>query len=214
VPDVVASLQRAAPGVFETAATTAAMMRLDRKLEQIERRLPNVVSVAFEELGTEDGCRRLWQHCLPYAWDGEWYARLAPVNLQISLPKLLRYFEAHKPQLLKLAKLAEHRIIANMRPPEREFDGVTFQCERFRDFCRDAAALITEHCASVGRKAEIDINVPLFERLDDIGALQTMTARSNGRCFGYLVSIVGPSLEGEGIVHATHTGFYGSPTRR
>lgn len=211
VPQVVASLQAVMPGVFDTAITTRAMQRLDRKLDQIERRLPGVLSVTFDELGSEAGCRRLWEHCLPYPFDAEWHARAAAVNVQISLPKLTRYFMAHQPQMVRLAKLAEHRIITEMRPAEREFDGVTFQTEPFRAFCQDAAPLIREHCASVGRNAGLDFNVPLFEVLDDVGALQTMTARSNGRCFGYLVSIVGPSLEGPNVTHATHTGFYGSP---
>ena len=55
-----------------------------------------------------------------------------------------------------------------------------------------------DHCALVGRKAELDFNVPLFEAFDELGVLQTMTARSNGRCFGYLVSILSPSLDGLG----------------
>lgn len=214
VAEVVSSLQAAVPGVFAADVTTAAMERLDRKLDQIEHRMPDVMSVTFDELRSEVGCRRLWEHCLPYPFDAEWYARAAPVNMQISLPKLLRYFEAHKPQLVKLAKLAEHRIRADMRPAEREYDGFEFQAEPFRDFCRDAEDLIRGHCAEVGRKPELDFNVRLFEALDDLGALQTMTARSNGRCFGYLLTIVGPSLEGPDVVHATHTAFYTSPDVR
>lgn len=214
VADVVASLQAVAPGAFQTEATTAAMTRLDRKLEQIERRLPDVLSVPFEDLATEDGCRRLWQHCLPYAFDERWHAMLAGVNIQDNLGLTIRYYQAHQPQLAKLAKLAEHRIRADMRPVEREFDGMTFQCEAFRDFVRDAEALIVDHCALVGRNASLDFNVPLFQALGDVGALQTMTARSNGRCFGYLVSVVEPSLDGVGVVQAHHTMFYTAPEVR
>ena len=42
-----------------------AMHRLDRKLEQIERRVPGVLSVSYADLATEAGCRAVWQHCLP-----------------------------------------------------------------------------------------------------------------------------------------------------
>jgi GNAT superfamily N-acetyltransferase len=215
VPEVVASLQAAMPGTFETGTATAAMRRLDRKLDQLERRRPDVVSVTFDELRTEAGCRRLWEHCMPYPFDAEWYARLAPVNLQVSLPKVLRYFEAHKPQLVKLAKLAERRILADMRPsgPREDdaFDGVTFQAEPFPQVYRDAsAALVREHTMAVGMEHD-GFNVSFYERLDAVGVLQTMTARCNGRIFGYLVTIVGPSLEGQGITEATHTAFYASP---
>lgn len=216
VGEVVASLQAAMPGVFDTAATTAAMARLDRKLEQIERRMPSVVSVTFEELRTEAGCRRLWQHCLPYAWDAEWYARAAPVNLQVSLPKLVRYFEAHKPQMTKLAKLAEHRIRADMRPAEREFDGTAFQTEPFAKSYTDAEPLLREHMALIGKAPDdhAGFNIGLLQLLDDVGALQVMTARIQQRMVGYLVTIVGPSLESPEIIHGTHTAFYASPDIR
>jgi GNAT superfamily N-acetyltransferase len=214
VADVVASLQAVSQALWETKATTAAMQRIDRKLDQIERRLPGALSVSFAELGTEEGCRRLWEHCLPYPFDAAWHAMLAPVNIQDNLGLTIRYYMAHQPQLTKLAKLAAHRIIADMRPPEREFDGMTFQHEPFREFLRDARSLLVDHCALVGRKAELDFNVPLFEALDDAGALQTMTARSNGRCFGYLLSIVEPSLEGSDIVQGQHTAFYTVPEVR
>src|SRR5262249_49447767 len=117
----------------------------------------------------------------------------------------------HEPQLIRLAELARHRIIADMRRPEREFDGVIIEAEPFSVFCRDAAHLIREHCAGTGRRPSFDFNVGLFQALDDVGVLRTTMARINGRCFGYLLTIVGPSLEGPEVTEATHTAFYASP---
>ncbi len=214
VADVVASLQAIAPEAFDTDAVTATMTRLDRKLDQIERRLPDVLSVPYDDLATEAGCRRLWEHCLPYPFDARWHARLANVNVQENLGLTVRHYVAHKPQLMKLAQLAAHRIISDMRPAEREFDGMTFHVEPFSTFVRDAKALLVDHCALVGRKAELDFNVPLLEAFDELGVLQTMTARSNGRCFGYLVSILSPSLDGLGIREGHHTAFYTAPEVR
>jgi len=214
VADVVASLMRLGGEAFDETLLAIVMQRLDRKLDQVEARVPGVLRIEFDDLATEDGCRRLWEYCLPYPFDAKWYELLASANIQVNMGLVLRYFAAYRPQLDKLARLARHRIIANMRPPERPFDGMTFQAEPFREFCRDAAPLLREHCAITGRKPELDFNVRLFEALDDVGALQTMTARSNGRCFGYLLSIVGPSLEGDNTIHATHTAFYTSPDVR
>jgi hypothetical protein len=211
VADVVASLMRLKLGVFEEASLTAVMRRLDRKLDQIEARVPGAIRVQFDELASEAGCRRLWEHCLPYPFDATWYGWLTSVNIQVNMGLVLRYFAAHRPQLDKLAQLARHRIVANMRPAEREFDGVTFKAEPFSVFCRDAAPLIHEHCAITGRKPELDFNTGFFQLLDDVGVLQTMIARINGRPFGYLMTIVGPSLEGPDVTEATHTAFYASP---
>jgi hypothetical protein len=212
VADVVTSLRAAAPGCFDAPAVTVAMQRLDRKLEQIGCRVPGALSLTFEELGTEAGCRRLWEHCLPYPFDAAWHAMLAPVNIQINMGLLLRYYAAHQPQLTKLAKLAEHRIIAGMRQPEREFDGMTFQHEPFREFYRDAGPLFAEHLVQTGQAPDDHArkNLALLQKLDDIGALQTMTARANGRMFGYLMSIIAPSLDAPGRIVGEHTIFFAS----
>ena len=45
---------------------TSYIRNLDRKLDQIERRVPNVLSVSFDELKTEEACKRVFQFCLPY----------------------------------------------------------------------------------------------------------------------------------------------------
>jgi GNAT superfamily N-acetyltransferase len=50
-----------------------------------------------------------------------------------------------------------------------------------------------------------------MQQLERAGALQIITARSNGRLFGYLMSVVGPCLEFEDKTVAVHTAFFASP---
>lgn len=194
VPDVAASLARQG---FDPAAMTALMKRLGRKLDQIELRVPGVLSVAFNELAHEETVARLFEHCLPYRHDPEWYALMAPRNLQISFPPLIRYMQAYQPQMEKLAKIAKARCIADMRPAVREFDGVTIQEETFEDVLRDGKHLFAAHCLAVGETPDawLGKNIPLMRQLETMGALFFTTARSNGRLFGYLQTAVSPSLE-------------------
>jgi GNAT superfamily N-acetyltransferase len=213
VDEVVASFLRLPLG-YQEATLRPLMERTAAKLDQIERRWPGVLAVTFDDLTTEDGCRRVWEHVLPYPHQPDWWAAVSLVNIQVDMRVLVRRFRAYQPQLEKLAKIAKHRIVSDMRPAEREFDGMTFQTQPFSEFVRDARGLIIDHCALVGRKAELDFNVPLLEAMDQIGALQVMTARSNGRCFGYLVSIVEPSLDGPEIIQGHHTMFYTAPEVR
>lgn len=189
------------------------LQQMDRKLTQLVKRLPNVAEISFAGLDTEAGCKVLFEHCLGVPHDHGWWTRCAPINLQEPLSVPFRYVKAYGPQMHRMARLAKHRMLSDLRKP-LEHEGFTFQCEPFREFREDAAQLITDHCVEAGRAAWHDFNVPMFQWLDDAGALQVMTARSNGRCFGYLVSIVGPSLEGTGITQATHTGFYTDPSVR
>ena len=212
VPDVVASLRRAGV-VFDEAPMVRAMQRLEHKLDQIEHRLPDVLAVRFSDLQEEETCAAVFEHCLGLAHDRAWWAAAAPVNLQINLDHLGRYYAAHRPQLDKLAKQAKHRILANMRPQVAALDGVTFQTEPFATFYRDAEPLFREHLTQTEQSPDDHArkNVPLLQALDDAGALHVYTGRSNGRMFSYLVSVLGPSLDSPDEMLAEQTIFFADP---
>jgi GNAT superfamily N-acetyltransferase len=73
--------------------------------------------------------------------------------------------------------------------------------------------LISEHAVQAGEAPDYwqTFNVPMMEALDDAGMLQTMTARQNGRMFGYLMTMFGPTIEAPGMIEAWHTIFFASP---
>ena len=215
VDEVVASFLRLPLGLDE-AALVPLMRRLDRKLAQIERRLPDALSVSFADLATEDGCRRVWEHVMPYPHQPAWWAAASRVNIQIDMRALLRQVRAYQPQLAKLAKQAKHRTIAMMAPAPGDFDGVTFQAEPFALFYRDAEPLFREHLTQTGQSPDDHArkNLPLLQSLDDMGALQCLTARVNGRMFGYLMTVIGPSLDSPDVIQGEHTIFFASPDVR
>ena len=97
-----------------------------------------------------------------------------------------------------------------------EFDGVTFQVEPFREFYRDAEPLFREHLTQVGESPDDHArkNLSLLQMLDDTGGLQCLTARVNGRMFGYLMTVIGPSLESPDDLRGEHTTFFASPAIR
>jgi hypothetical protein len=211
VDEVVASFM-ALPLGFDPATLVPLMRRTDAKLRQIEQRLPGVLSMTFAELGTEDGCRRVWEHVLPYEHKPAWWAACAAVNIQMDMRQCVRKYRAYAPQLQKLALTARQQIIAGMAKPDTGLDGVTFQQEPFDVWYRDGQALFAEHLIAVGESPDNHAfkNLPLLRTLDDAGALQITTARQNGRMFGYLVALVGPTLESVDGVMATNTFFYAS----
>lgn len=75
------------------------MRKLNRYLDQIEAEGTNVLSVTFAELATEDGCRKAFEHCLPYPFDPSWWKIFAPMNLQVNHRALIRYRLAHRAQI-------------------------------------------------------------------------------------------------------------------
>jgi len=196
---------------------TSYIRNLDRKLDQIERRVPNVLSVSFDELKTEEACKRVFQFCLPYPHDHAWWESMNKLNLQIDMHRMLRYFVAHYPQLDKLAKTAKHQIIHQISRAAAKVehdDGFVFQEETIASIFDDAKRLFADHCVLVGESPDSfwGKNLDLFQRLEDSGCLQIMTGRSNGRLFAYLVTLVTPSLESPDLKIATQTTFYADPT--
>ena len=79
-------------GLGEWSADKVGRMleRTERKLDQIERRVPDVTRVAFASLATEEGARTLWSGAFgasPFAppFDPEWFRVLNTLEIEASL---------------------------------------------------------------------------------------------------------------------------------
>lgn len=200
-------------GLFNAEILHRTMVRLDHKLDQIEQRL-DVVSVQYDDLKSEETCKQIFEHCLPYRHDHDWWQTMDQMNLQINLLHLLEYFNAYQPQLTKLAKIAKYQMISdfNRKDPIDKDDGITIQQEDFDTSYADSKKLQEEHCYLSGEAPDEgqNINVPMMQDLEKRGYLQVTTARCNGRMFGYLVHILSPSLASKDILGAAQTTFIAS----
>jgi hypothetical protein len=189
------------------------LMKLDTKLNQVERRVPGVLSVTYADLATQEGARAVFEYALQVPFDEAWWRTLAPMNLQEPFTTFERYARAYLPQLARMAALAKGAILRDMalRAP-RGVEGVEFAEEPFGTFLRDGADLFAEHSFAVGEAPGSfwEKNIPLLQAISDEGALQIVTARSNGRMFGYLMSEIAPSRESPTRVSAVETTFFAS----
>lgn len=211
VHDVVRSLR--AKLTFDIDVMTKIMAHLDAKLDQIEARVPNVMSVKYEDLQKEKTCKMIFEKCLPYQHDKKWWKSLNKTNLQVDLPAMMGYLNAYAPQLQKVAKIAKHQIIAQMSATRPEFDrddGIVIRQETFAEAFADGRKLVEDHCVIVGITPEPEMhgNVELLKEMDKLGYVMVTTARCNGRMFGYLMAIMTPSIEHAGMMTAIHSSFY------
>lgn len=210
VAAVAASL-RAAGMRFEDARMLPVLERQAAKLRQIERRLPGVLSVRYEDLADEHVCAEIFQHCLGLDHDPEWWNALDGMNLQASVPHMLRYFIAHGMQMEKLARMAKHETMRGWRRPS-ELNGIVFQQEPLAQAFLDADGqrLMADEYATFGEDPEgwRSLNIPLLERLEASGSLHIYTARSNGRMFGYAVYAVGEAFYARDQLEAEHVAFF------
>ena len=213
VDEVLESFRRlGVPG--DLSVHRAALCAADRKLVQIAHRVPNALAVTFEDLKGEAGCKQVFEHALGLPHDHGWWNALAPVNVQIAFLPLLRYCVAYGDAIAKLAAQATAQIRADLlRPPAPALDSIVFSVEPFDRFYLDAQALLAQHCTVTGHDPEDHrgMNLNLFQALDQQGALQVLTARSNGRMFGYLLTVLSPSLESPTAKLAVHTAFFAEP---
>lgn len=209
VDEVVDSLWKL-PIAFERPRLEAVLAYHNRKLDQIAARLP-CLQVAYGELEDEAACAAIFKHCLGLPHDHSHWASLAPVNVQCNMPALMRHMQAFP--MGKLAAQAKHRTLANMAQKPVQIDGMTFQCETFDTWVNDAQHLFAEHLCQVDEAPDAwqHKNLPLMRKLYDAGAMQIMTARSNGRMFGYLMSVISWSLTSESVMSAANTTFFASP---
>lgn len=112
--DVMLSLS--APGfAVDPLVMLPVLRRADAKLDQIEARLPGVLSVRYADLATEATCAAVFEHCLPYRHDPRWWAKCDAVNVQINVEPILRYFAAYQPQIAAACAEAKARTIAKLR---------------------------------------------------------------------------------------------------
>ena len=184
------------------------MKRLDAKLHQIERRVPNVLSVKFSDLDNEPTIKAVFEHCLPYPFDRARWQNLKGQILTCNMRAIMRYaFAYHKPLAQMIATATHHMRMQMTAKPPLTSGGVTIQQESFDDWERDGAQLFEAHCVEAGGNWQ-NKNIPLMRRLYEVGAMQITTARCNGRMFGYLAAFITPSLESRNLVSSVHTTFY------
>ena len=214
VDEVFDSLMRLSGCTFDPAILMPLLCKMDCKLDQIAARLPNVLTVNFADLENEAVCARVFEHCLPHKHDPAHWAALANVNVQANMPALMRYMQAYAPAVEKMAAMAKRKILSAMALRKAVAPaGVTFQEEDFDSWLADAKNLIEDHLVVIAESPDNwkNKNLDLMRTLYDLGAMQIMTARSNGRMFGYLMTLISPSMVSPNLTSATNTAFYASP---
>ena len=85
--------------LYERDRLVTVLSYVDRMLDQIEEKVPGVLSVRFADLMFEETCAKVFEHCLPFSFDPKWYGIFKDMNLQIDTYALLRYRNAHRAQI-------------------------------------------------------------------------------------------------------------------
>lgn len=72
-----------------------AMAYGNRMLDEISA-LPDTLTLDFSDLDTREGCKTLFEFCLPYQFEDWWWEDLKTRNIQVSVPEYIQYYHEHK----------------------------------------------------------------------------------------------------------------------
>lgn len=100
VKEVINSLDRA--GVSHSAAQIIARAAL---LDEISAQ-PDVLSFYYDELDTEEACKKIFEHCLELPFDRDWWLGLRGANIQLNMLKRIEKLQATQSAMQRLKQAA------------------------------------------------------------------------------------------------------------
>lgn len=71
----------------------------DRMLDEVSRELPGCLTLDFDDLATEHGCKALFEHCLPFDFDQNWWRLISLENVQVNVAEHIRYYHENRAEI-------------------------------------------------------------------------------------------------------------------
>lgn len=120
VDDVMASLV----AVSERGGFNFDLPRLRKIMEKGHRALlkiakdPKVLVVDYSDLETEEACKKIFEFCLPYAFDYDWWESYKDTNIQLDFPLLMLYRKQNKSAIDGFKNLCKRELLRLVRSGE------------------------------------------------------------------------------------------------
>ncbi len=80
--------------------------------------LPGALTIDYAELTTEEGCRRVFEHCLPYPFDREWWLALKDRHIEVDLPLYFQYYRSNRDGIEEFKSMCKRELIRLARRGE------------------------------------------------------------------------------------------------
>ncbi len=79
---------------------------------------PNVLVVNFDDLEQEETCTRIFEFCLPYKFDKEWWESYKGKNIQLNFPLLMLYRIQNRSAIDGFKNLCKRELLRLVRSGE------------------------------------------------------------------------------------------------
>lgn len=70
----------------------------NRMLDEVSAQ-PGVLTLDFDDLETLQGCKRLFEFCLPYEFDQGWWEYMVVQNIQVDVLSVIRLYHERKSEI-------------------------------------------------------------------------------------------------------------------
>ena len=80
--------------------------------------LPDVLTLSYADLDTEAGCRAVFEHCLPYAWDRDWWLRMRDRRVEADVPAIVDYYWRNRDGVENFKRLCKVQMMHLARTGE------------------------------------------------------------------------------------------------
>ncbi len=90
---------------YEKSSLTRVIEYGDRMLDDITKNVPGCLTLDFADLSTKQGCKALFEHCLPFEFDERWWQEINTRNVQVDVSEYVRYYHLNRPEIDGFKKL-------------------------------------------------------------------------------------------------------------
>ncbi len=108
--------------VFDRNKLRKILAKGERALHKIAKD-PNVLVVNYDDLNKEEICARIFEFCLPYKFDKEWWNYYKDINIQINMGLLIQYRHHNKGYIDAFKSLCKRELIKLCRAGELQVRG-------------------------------------------------------------------------------------------
>lgn len=102
---------------FDVKKLTSVFRRSDRALDKISA-LPDTLTLAYDDLATEEGCRRIFEFCLSRPFDRDWWLAFKDRHIEADLRAVVAYYIANHQGVENFKRVCKHELVRLVRTGE------------------------------------------------------------------------------------------------
>lgn len=110
VVDSVMKIDLQGISVFDRDKLRKILAKGERALLKIAKD-PNVLVVNYDDLHKEEICAKIFEFCLPYKFDKDWWDYYKDLNIQLNMGLLIAYRHQNKSQIDEFKNLCKRELI-------------------------------------------------------------------------------------------------------